>query len=247
MPLTLSNVCHTFGGMTVLENISFSLAEQEFVALVGPSGIGKTTLVRIMAGLLGPNRGRVTINGRSPADTPKPLGLVTQRDTLMPWRTAFDNVALPLELQKLPSEEIEARVSHLLQLVGLAEDRERYPTQLSGGMAQRIALARALVHEPTLLLLDEPFGALGAMTREKMGQELLRIWQALPVSVFIVTHSIEEAVFLADRVLVMNAWPGQAATLTHDFKIPLPRPRAFDVRVTPEFLAYTQEIRRALG
>ncbi len=165
------------------------------MVLVGPSGIGKSTcLLRVLGGLLQPQQGHV----HRAENQPPSVGVVFQRDNLMPWRTAYDNVKLPLEILGRDDETADKKVRDAaLELVGLANDAEAYPAQLSGGMAQRVALARALVHQPSLLLLDEPFGALDALTRERMGQELLRIWEANPVTVFMVTHSITEAVFLA--------------------------------------------------
>jgi NitT/TauT family transport system ATP-binding protein len=174
---------------------------------------------------------------------------VFQRDNLMPWRTVADNVRLPLELGQRRRDDVllaqpdDERVEEVLQLVGLGDYAQAYPAQLSGGMAQRVAIARALVHRPSLLLLDEPFGALDALTREKMGQELLRIWQARPVTVLMVTHSIGEAVLLADEVLVMN---GRPATITDRFQIDLPRPRHFEMQRTAAFQDYAAAVRGAI-
>jgi NitT/TauT family transport system ATP-binding protein len=162
----------------------------------------------------------------------------------MPWRSTQDNVRLPLELSGAPRAEADERVAEMIELVGLSGFEESYPGQLSGGMAQRVALARALVHRPTLLLLDEPFGALDAMTRERMSQELLRIWHAMPVTVFMVTHSIPEAVFLADEVQVMTGLPG---TITEKMSVDLPRPRRLEIQSTPDFYAYTAKVRQAIA
>ena len=166
----------------------------------------------------------------------------------MPWRTAYENVRLPLELLNENKSTAHGRVQEMLELVGLSGFEKSYPAQLSGGMAQRVAIARALVHEPSLLLLDEPFGSLDALTRERMGRELLRIWQVMPVTVCMVTHSIEEAVLLADEVLVIGSLSGNGlpATITHQFPITIPRPRQFDVRKTAEFLACEAAIREAI-
>jgi NitT/TauT family transport system ATP-binding protein len=166
----------------------------------------------------------------------------------MPWRTAAENIRLPLELRGDTRHAAVQRVLDMLELVGLASFEKSYPSQLSGGMAQRIAIARALVHQPELLLLDEPFGALDALTRERMGQELLRIWQAMPVTVFMVTHSIDEAVFLADEVLVMGSEGGNGlpATITHHFPINITRPRRFEMRKTDVFAQHESEIRSAI-
>lgn len=231
-----------------MTDISLRLRAGAFVALVGPSGVGKSTLLRILGGLLRPTSGVVQAdNGRlQPANLP--IGIVFQRDNLMPWRTAAENVRLPLELQGKKGPSVTQRVQQMLALVGLTGFEDAYPAQLSGGMAQRVAIARALVHQPSLLLLDEPFGALDALTRERMGQELLRIWQALPVTVFMVTHSIHEAVLLADEVLVMNTTtPNERpATITHRLPIPLPRPRHIDMQATAVFHHCTTAVRAAL-
>ena len=240
--LQATGLSHIFAdGVQPLADISLALDAGSFTVLVGPSGVGKSTLLRILGGLLQPTAGEVLLDGQPPAARPEPIGIVFQRDNLMPWRTAYENVRLPLELLGIPAVE---RVDELLQLVGLEGFEQAYPAQLSGGMAQRVALARALVHQPDLLLLDEPFGALDALTRERMAQELLRIWRAVPVTVFMVTHSIHEAVLLADRVLVMSGHPGR---LAHRVTIDLPRPRRLEMQATPAFLAHTQAIREAIG
>jgi NitT/TauT family transport system ATP-binding protein len=232
----------------VLTNISLTIQQGAFVTLVGASGIGKSTLLRILGGLLAPTSGEVLHYGHVTEGAEAPVGIVFQRDNLMPWRTAYENVRLPLELRKENKLDVEGRVQEMLELVGLSGFEKNYPAQLSGGMAQRVAIARALVHAPALLLLDEPFGALDALTRERMGQELLRIWQAMPVTVFMVTHSIDEAVLLADEVLVMGSSRGNGlpATITHRFPISIPRPRQFDVRKTAEFRACETAIREAI-
>jgi NitT/TauT family transport system ATP-binding protein len=191
----------------------------------------------------------VLLNGRPPAESGVPIGVVFQRDNLMSWRTVYENVRLPLELRGDSRAGADRQVADMLELVGLERFGDSYPAQLSGGMAQRVAIARALVSEPVLLLLDEPFGALDALTRERMGQELLRIWDALPVTVFMVTHSIVEAVFLADDVLVMASQNGNGhpATITQQFPIALPRPRSAEVRTTEAFRKCESAIRRAIG
>ncbi|MBP8000321.1 MAG: ABC transporter ATP-binding protein [Chloroflexi bacterium] len=240
----LEHVTHTFGNShPVIADVSLAIHAGEFVALVGRSGIGKSTLLRLMAGLFVPDKGTVRLGGQPPLQSSTRIGLVFQKDNLLPWRTVYDNVRLPLEILGQPAKTIRERVMVLLDLVGLAGFSQHYPAQLSGGMAQRVALARALVHEPSLLLLDEPFGALDALTREKMGQELLRIWQVLPVTVCLVTHSIPEAVLLADRVLVLNDQPG---TITGDVPIDLPRPRTLEMQGTKEFFALAAAIRVAI-
>lgn len=243
--LKINHLSHRFnGGPDVLDDISLSVEAGSFVALVGPSGVGKSTLLRLMGGLIQPSSGDVQLtNGDA-----KSIGIVFQRDNLMPWRTAFENVQLPLEIKGISGENAHQQVQELLELVGLAGFEQSYPAQLSGGMAQRVALARGLVHQPKLLLLDEPFGALDAMTRERMGQELLRIRQAMPVTVFMVTHSISEAVMLADEVLVMgrrreNSSP---ATITHHIPIDLPRPRGIEMQGTAVFHECVTAVRAAL-
>lgn len=242
---------YTFAdGVDVLRDVTFHTAEREFVALVGPSGVGKTTLLRLVGGLLQPTAGAVSVNGTSPHTANHAVGIMFQKDNLLPWRTVADNIRLPLELRGQSKQDTAVRVQELLDLIDLSDTAALYPGQLSGGMAQRVALARALVHNPELLLLDEPFGALDALTRERMGQELLRIWQALPVTVFMVTHSILEAVYLADKVLVLNTRPDNptgAATLTAVFDIDLPRPRRLHMQASPDFMAYVAHIRHALA
>ena len=238
--ITAVNVSHTFENLPVLMDINLELQPNAFVVLVGPSGVGKSTLLRILAGLLPPTGGQVTW-AESQQDAP--IGLVFQKDNLMPWRTAFENVRLPLELQGVQGKKAEGLVHEMFKLVGLEGFERSYPTQLSGGMAQRVALARSLVHQPSFLLLDEPFGALDALTRERMGLELLRIWRALPVTVFMVTHSIQEAVFLADELLVMD---GRPATITHHIAVDLPRPRQMALHQEPEFQQYVTAVRTAI-
>ncbi|HRQ37583.1 MAG TPA: ABC transporter ATP-binding protein [Chloroflexota bacterium] len=244
--LTAVNISHTFHDLPVLENISLEIESGGFVALVGPSGVGKSTLLRILAGLLRPSSGEIHMADDSRQE---PIGLVFQRDNLMPWRTVAENVRLPLELMGVNGREAKGRVQEMINLVGLAGFEQRYPAQLSGGMAQRVALARALVHEPLFLLLDEPFGALDALTRERMGLELLRIWQAMPVTVLLVTHSISEAVFLADEVLVMGgSRPGveRPATITHRIPTGLPRPRDLAMERTAAFQDCVTAVRAAI-
>lgn len=244
--LQAEGICHSFADerLPVLENVALSLPAGAFVALVGQSGVGKSTLLRILGGLTVPTGGQVWLDGMPIAAQQAPIGIVFQRDSLMPWRTAYENVRLPLEiLGEKNSSFSQQKALDMLALVGLAGYENSYPAQLSGGMAQRVAIARALVHEPALLLLDEPFGALDALTRERMGQELLRIWQAMPVTVLLVTHSISEAVMLADEVLVLN---GRPATLTDRIPIDLPRPRRLEQTETAVFQEKITAVRQAI-
>jgi NitT/TauT family transport system ATP-binding protein len=232
------------GGLTALQRVSFATTRDSFVCIVGPSGGGKSTLLRLLGGLLHPTSGEVRFEGARLEGPRRRIGFVFQHANLMPWRTAVENVSLPLELQGINSNELVERSRSLLELVGLGGFEAALPRDLSGGMAQRVAIARALVHRPDLLLLDEPFGSLDALTRERMAFELMRIWQARTVSVVMVTHSITEAVLLADRVLVLSPRPG---TVVLDLPIRLPRPRVMAMTHTPEFGKLALEIRGAIG
>ncbi len=230
-------------GLHALDDISFSVCAEQFVSVLGPSGSGKTTLLRILSGLLPPTQGEVLF-GNSALKAPRHgVGMVFQKANLMPWRTVLENILLPLEIQHMPSASAMAKAQALVDLVGLAGFEASLPRDLSGGMAQRVAIARALIHEPDLLLLDEPFGSLDALTRERMGSELTRIWQARRTTVIMVTHSISEALFLADRVLVLSPRPGR---LRLDLPVDLPRPREEDIRYTPAFSALARQIRAAI-
>lgn len=242
--LTLRDVGVTFidNREEVLAGVTFGIPAGAFVTLVGKSGVGKSTLLRVIGGLLPPTTGTVLLEGTPPYDSADPVGVVFQRDNLMPWRTVAENIHLPLEINPADTDE-SARVHEVLDLVGLGGYGDSYPAQLSGGMAQRVAIARALIQRPEVLLLDEPFGALDALTRERMAQELLRIWQAMPVTVFMVTHSISEAVLLADEVLVLN---GRPATITDRIPVNLPRPRSWDTQGTAEFQACVSAVRGAI-
>jgi NitT/TauT family transport system ATP-binding protein len=228
------------GGVAALERISFAIDEGEFVAVVGPSGCGKSTLLKILAGLLAPTDGNASLRGTPIAGPRRDIGVVFQAPVLFPWRTVLDNVLLPIDVQGLGRERYLASAMDLLALVGLREFERRYPWELSGGMQQRVAITRALIHDPAMLLMDEPFGALDAMTREHMNLELQRIWLEKKKTVFFITHSIPEAVFLADRVLVMTPRPGR---IVDDLRVKLARPRSLDLMTTPEFGAYTHHIR----
>ena len=232
------------GHLPVLDSIVFQVKEREFVCLVGASGCGKTTLLKLIAGLDKPMAGRIYLDDEEVDRPSRRVGFVFQEPTLMAWRTVRANITLPLELNGFSSRQMRERAGDLLDLVGLRGFEEAHPAQLSGGMAQRVALARALVHDPQLLLLDEPFGALDALTRERMGRELLRIWQARRKTVVMVTHSVPEAVLLADRVLVLGPRP---ASVVAEFPVNLPRPRTQEVREAPACSLLAQRIREALG
>ena len=223
-----------------LAGISLEIQAGEFATIVGQSGCGKTTLLKILAGLLPRTGGSVALRGK-PVDGPsRDIGIVFQDPVLLPWRTVLDNVMLPVQVLGLDWMPYRARALDLLRLVGLRGFEDKYPQELSGGMRQRVAIARALVHDPSLLLMDEPFGALDAMTREYMNLELLRIWEESGKTIVFITHSIPEAVFLADRVVVMSARPGRVVEIVG---VGLPRPRDLDMMASDEFGVYTRKIR----
>ena len=231
-------------GLVALQDLSFSLAAQEFVCVLGPSGSGKTTLLRLLAGLLHPTSGEVVFSTNGNGGHSPRIGFVFQQANLMPWRTVLENITLPLELQGVPIETAHRQAEELVALVGLEGFENNWPRDLSGGMAQRVALARALIQDPDLLLLDEPFGSLDALTREQMGAELLRIWQARRKTVLMVTHSISEALLLSDRVLVFSPRPGRVRL---DMNVDLPRPRQEEIRYTARFAELSRRLRRAIG
>jgi NitT/TauT family transport system ATP-binding protein len=226
-----------------LTQVSFDVSQGEFVSLVGPSGCGKTTVMRILAGLVGGYSGSVSVGGRIVHGPTPEIGVVFQDANLMPWRTVLANVMLPGQVLRLDKKACEARALELLALVGLSGFEAKLPGELSGGMRQRAAIARALLHDPKILLMDEPFGALDAMTRDNMNVELARIAAEAGKTVFLITHSIAESVFLSDRVLVMSSRPGRIIETIH---IDLPRPRSLDVVADPMFAATVLRIRRLL-
>ena len=234
--------------LRVLANVNLSVAEGEFVSIIGPSGCGKTTLLRIIGGLLSPTRGSVRIAGGDPsiAQRRKAIGYVFQDPSLLPWRTVRDNVRLPLQIGGGTGSEgsVDQLVAHLVAMVGLADFAGYYPHELSGGMKQRAALARALALDPALLLMDEPLGSLDELTRAMMRYELLRIWQQRRKTVVMVTHGIAEAVAMSDRVVVMRGLPGR---IVGTVRIDLPRPRHASIGRTPAFLDLTDEVQRLLG
>jgi len=228
------------GNVPALEAIDLTVAEGEFVAVVGPSGCGKSTLLKILAGLLPTTRGEVRLRDVPVTGPRRDIGVVFQSPVLFPWRTVLDNVLLPVDVQRLGRGANLRRALDLLALVGLSGFEERYPWELSGGMQQRVAITRALIHNPAMLLMDEPFAALDAMTRESMNLELQRIWLERRETVLFITHSIPEAVFLADRVFVMTARPGR---ILEEVAVRIPRPRALEATAAAEFGALVQRIR----
>lgn len=274
--ITVEGVGKTYrskrGDVHALDDVSLEIDESEFVSIVGPSGCGKSTLLMMIAGLYLPSVGRITVGGRAVVAPVTELGIVFQKDVLLDWRSVIDNVLLQPEMRRLPPDSYRQRALALLEQTGLAEFADKYPAELSGGMRQRVSICRALVHDAPLLLMDEPFGALDAMTRDQMNLDLQRIWTGSgfagtvcapsrgrdrrqpggidpagrKTAVFI-THSISEAVFLSDRVVVMSPRPGKVHAV---LPIELPRPRTLAVRETPEFGRYNRELRRhfqALG
>jgi NitT/TauT family transport system ATP-binding protein len=226
-----------------LSDISLVVGEREFVTIVGPSGCGKTTLLKILAGLHRSSGGSITVAGMPVTEPRRDIGIVFQNPILLPWRTVMENVLLPAEVQGMPSAKARARARDLLAMVGLADFENKYPMELSGGMQQRAAISRALVHDPSILLMDEPFGALDAMTREQMNLDLQRIWRESAKTIVLITHSIPEAVFLGDRVVVMTPRPGRIARVV---EVPIARPRGIDVMGDALFGQLTSQIRRLL-
>ncbi len=224
-----------------LRDVAFTVAEGEFVSLLGPSGCGKTTLMMAVVGLTDIDTGLVRIHGQTIDRAYTDVGIIFQNPELLEWRSALQNVLLQIEIRRLPLRDYQDRARALLEQVGLGKFAERYPHELSGGMKQRVALCRALVHDPEILLLDEPFGALDAMTRDQMNLDLQTIWLERQKTAMLVTHSIEEAVFLSDRVIVMSPRPGTVADIV---AIDLPRPRSLNVKDTPDFRKYAAQLRQ---
>jgi NitT/TauT family transport system ATP-binding protein len=248
--IVASGVTKVFGqgnsAVTALEEISFEVPEGSFVSLLGPSGCGKSTMLRLIAGLWEPSAGEISVAGESSGEMRRrrEFGIVFQEPVLFDWRTVEENVTLPLQIMGQSRSARRERAEELLKLVGLSEFRKHRPWQLSGGMQQRVAIARALTFSPRFLLMDEPFGALDMMTRERMQTELLSIWASRPgTTVVFITHSIAEAVLLSDRIVVMTARPGRVLRLVD---VELPRPRTDEIRDTKEFVDIEAEIRQLI-
>lgn len=242
--LTADNVSVVYrsskGPITAVDNLSLQLGAGEFVSVLGPSGCGKSTLVKVFSGLLTTSSGKALLNGTS-IDKPRgDVGIVFQQPTLLPWKTVLDNVLVPIRALRKDTEAGTARALELLRLVGLEKFANNYPGELSGGMQQRVGIARGLVHDPALLLMDEPFSALDTMTRDRMSIELQRIWMATRKSALFITHSIAEAVFLSDRIVVMSARPGR---IIREVAVDLPRPRTLATLNDPEFTRLCAELR----
>lgn len=247
--IQVENISKTFGegesAVTALRNISFTVDSGEFISVVGPSGCGKSTLLRLMADLVLPTEGRIAIKGKTPHDArlDRDYGFVFQSPTLYEWRTVRKNVQLPLEVMGTARSEWQERTERMLEMVGLADFHDHYPWQLSGGMQQRVSIARALAFDPPLLLMDEPFGALDEFTRERMNLELLTIWEQTHKTVLFITHSIAEAVFLSTRVIVMTPRPGQIAAIV---PVDLTYPRTFETRESERFFELVTQVRETL-
>jgi NitT/TauT family transport system ATP-binding protein len=227
-----------------LDRVSLQASKGEFVAVVGPSGCGKSTLIKLVSGLILPSEGVIRVNGQPVSGPTASVGIVFQNPLLMAWRSALQNVLLQIEIRDLPVENYGATAKELIELVGLEGFENAYPHQLSGGMQQRVGLCRALIHDPDLLLMDEPFGALDALTREQMNAELQRIWMERRKTVLFITHSISEAVYLADRILVMSSRPGR---IVGEINVDLPRPRTVDSTETIAFTQFTRQVRKNLN
>jgi len=229
--------------IVALENINLHLGPGEFVCIVGASGCGKSTLLNIIAGLVRPCSGKVLVDGEAVPGPGADRGMVFQSYTLYAWLTVADNIAFGLKLRRLPKAEVKQRVAYYLDVVGLTKFATAYPKQLSGGMKQRVAIARALANEPEVLLMDEPFGALDAQTKEQMQQFLLELWEQTQTTILMITHDLEESVFLSQRIYLMSAHPGR---IKQEFKIPLPNQRDLEMKLSSEFIQIKREVIHAL-
>jgi NitT/TauT family transport system ATP-binding protein len=243
----VSKIFQTETGSAALEalrDVSVDIRPGQFVSFVGPSGCGKSTLLKLIGGLLEPSAGRISVGGSEVAGPRRNVGVMFQTPVLFPWRTVLENVLLPTEVFGLAREASTGKARDILRLVGLEGREGAYPRELSGGMQQRAALSRVLISDPPIILMDEPFGALDEFTRERMNLELLRIWQERGQTIIFVTHSIAEAVFLSDRVVVMQTAPGRVVSVVD---VPLPRPRSIDMMKAPDFADTVFEVREYLG
>jgi NitT/TauT family transport system ATP-binding protein len=241
--LRVASVRKAFGPLEAIKNISINIADGEFISLLGPSGCGKSTLLMMVAGITHPTSGELELAGTPITGPRNDVGVVFQSPVLLPWRTVIDNVLFPIELLRLPRAKYHDRAMELLRMTKLEDFANALPRQLSGGMRQRASICRALIHNPSTLLMDEPFSALDAITRDDMAVELLRIWQANRKTVVFVTHSIREAAFLSDRVLVMGRRP---ATIIDELKIDLPRPRHLGMTEEEGFNKYVRHLRKSI-
>ena len=246
--IEVKDLCKSYqtreGSIAALDRLSFSVGSQEFVSVLGPSGCGKTTVLKIIAGLVQASDGTVKVAGEFVSGARSEVGMVFQTPALMRWRNVINNVKLPAEILGLDRQRSISRAKDLLNLVGLGDFAGKYPNELSGGMQQRVSIARALIHDPSILLLDEPFSALDAMTRNKLNVELLRIWSESRKTSLLITHSIPEAVFLSDRIVVLSARPAKVLEIVD---IPLPRPRTPEMRVSTEFIRLVDHLGRLIG
>ena len=247
--IKVDNVSITYYGKKAtktlaVKNVSFIGKKSEFISIVGPSGCGKSTILKAIAGLILPTEGKIYINGKEVTGPQKGIGMAFQSASLLPWRNALKNVLLPIEILGLDPKEYIPHAEKLFEIVGLKGFENSFPWELSGGMQQRVSLIRALVFNPEILLLDEPFGALDALTREELNLVVQRLWMTEKKTIIFVTHDIPEAVFLADRVIVLKSRPGQ---IVHEEKIDLPRPRSLDIKLTEKFLEHVKVIREKLG
>jgi NitT/TauT family transport system ATP-binding protein len=241
----LSKAYATRSGPTIaLDHLSFTVEPEEFVSVLGPSGCGKTTVLKIVAGLMAPTSGTVRVSGKPVAGPSREIGIVFQTPALMRWRTALQNAMLPIEILGLDQGKYRSQAVDLLKLVGLGGFEDKLPNELSGGMQQRVSIARALIHDPSILLLDEPFSALDAMTRNQLNVELLRIWSERKKSSLLITHSIPESVFLSDRVVVLSARPARVLEIVD---VGLPRPRTPEMRISREFIELVDRLGRLIG
>jgi NitT/TauT family transport system ATP-binding protein len=232
------------GRTVALQDVDLTIGGDEFVALVGPSGCGKSTLLRLVSALIKPSKGQILIDGVALSGPSRDVGIVFQQAVLLPWRNVLDNILLPAEILGLNMKKARERAYQLLELVGLAGFETRGPHELSGGMQQRAAICRGLIHNPSVLLMDEPFAALDALTREELGFELLRIWAVEKKTIIFVTHNISEAILLSDRVVAMSPRPGRISEI---IEVDLPRPRTIDMEFTQQFKGYSDRIRTVIG